>query len=150
MLIAVLVYIACPLDIIVDVIPVFGFLDDVVVAAIVFSAARNRLLLEHCQVQNQTAQVFKNYPGPHFNRPRFQEFVDSQPVIDVACFHRDPYRVLNIEAPVSAQQVRAAYRRLCAQYHPDKVTHLGEDVQSRAHEKMIELRQAYEQLTKAA
>jgi DnaJ like chaperone protein len=34
------------------------------------------------------------------------------------------------------------------EYHPDKVAHLGEELQKVAHRKAVEIQQAYEQLRK--
>ena len=45
------------------------------------------------------------------------------------------------------RSIRAAFRRLAKQYHPDKVHHLGEDYQRVAHEKFLALKAAYEEIT---
>jgi DnaJ like chaperone protein len=34
------------------------------------------------------------------------------------------------------------------EYHPDKVAHLGEELQELAHRKVLEIQKAYQQLTK--
>jgi DnaJ-domain-containing protein 1 len=34
------------------------------------------------------------------------------------------------------------------EYHPDKVTHLGKELQELAHRKVLEIQRAYQQLTK--
>jgi len=58
----------------------------------------------------------------------------------------DPYRVLGIPASASADAIRAAYRARMSEYHPDKVAHLGEDLQKLAHRKAQEIEEAYRQL----
>jgi DnaJ like chaperone protein len=58
------------------------------------------------------------------------------------------YEVLEIEATVSDEEVKKAYRRMAVKYHPDKVAHLGEDVQKGAKEKFQRLTQAYENVKK--
>ena len=60
---------------------------------------------------------------------------------------QDPYTVLGIEPGASTEEIKAAYRQLAAQYHPDKVQHLGEDFQKLAHEKFVAIQKAYDQLT---
>jgi DnaJ-domain-containing protein 1 len=34
------------------------------------------------------------------------------------------------------------------EYHPDKVAHLGEELQELAHQKVLQIQRAYHQLTK--
>lgn len=58
----------------------------------------------------------------------------------------DPYHVLGLERGADAAEIRAAYRRLAAQYHPDKVAHLGAEFQRLAEQKFKAIQAAYEQL----
>jgi DnaJ-domain-containing protein 1 len=58
----------------------------------------------------------------------------------------DPYDVLGVSPGASMEEIRAAYRRLVAQYHPDKVQHLGPEFQKLAHEKFVAVQQAYQRL----
>ncbi len=59
---------------------------------------------------------------------------------------RNPFEVLGLNAAASADDVRAAYRRLVKSCHPDKF--LDADERQAAHEKMIVLNQAYEEALK--
>jgi DnaJ like chaperone protein len=68
-----------------------------------------------------------------------------------AMFIRDldaAYRVLEITRDASDEEVKKAYRRMAVKYHPDKVAHLGPDVQQSAKEKFQQLNQAYEEIKK--
>jgi DnaJ like chaperone protein len=56
------------------------------------------------------------------------------------------YRILEIGPEASDEDVKKAYRRMAAKYHPDKVGHLGEDVQRAAKEKFQMLNQAYQDI----
>jgi DnaJ like chaperone protein len=58
----------------------------------------------------------------------------------------DPYTTLGISSSASPQAIRSAYRARMSEYHPDKVAHLGEDLQKLAHRKVLEIQQAYQQL----
>lgn len=58
----------------------------------------------------------------------------------------DPYAVLGLEPGASREEVKAAFRRLVAQYHPDKVSHLGKEFQDLAHRRLIEIQRAYQHL----
>jgi len=46
------------------------------------------------------------------------------------------------------EEVKKAYRRMAIKYHPDKISHLGEDAQKGATEKFQKVQQAYEQIKK--
>lgn len=58
------------------------------------------------------------------------------------------YKVLEVEKTASDDEVKKAYKRMAVKYHPDKVAHLGEDVQKGAKEKFQRLNQAYENIKK--
>jgi DnaJ like chaperone protein len=60
----------------------------------------------------------------------------------------DYYRVLGVEPDADFDRVKAAYRQLSLRYHPDKVSHLGEEFSKVAEEKMKEINQAYTVLKK--
>jgi hypothetical protein len=58
----------------------------------------------------------------------------------------DPYAVLGVSPNASLDEIRAAYRREMVNYHPDKVAHLGKDLQEFAKTKTQEINRAYEEL----
>ncbi len=58
----------------------------------------------------------------------------------------DPYNVLGIDRSASSDAIREAYRARMREYHPDKVAHLGEALQTLAHEKSQEIQRAYRAL----
>ena len=58
----------------------------------------------------------------------------------------DAYEVLGVPRSASRDVVRAAYRSRMQEYHPDKVAHLGEELQALAHEKSQQIQRAYRQL----
>jgi DnaJ-domain-containing protein 1 len=60
----------------------------------------------------------------------------------------DPYQILGIPTSSSQETIRSAYRSRMTEYHPDKVTHLGKELQELAHRKVLEIQRAYQQLTK--
>ena len=60
----------------------------------------------------------------------------------------DPYQILGIDSSASGEEIRTAYKARMHEYHPDKVAHLGEELQKVAHRKAVEIQQAYEQLRK--
>lgn len=58
------------------------------------------------------------------------------------------YKVLEIERTSTDDQVKKAYRKMAMKYHPDKVQHLGEEVQKGAEEKFKRVQKAYENIKK--
>lgn len=58
------------------------------------------------------------------------------------------YRILEITPDASTDELKKAYRRMAIKYHPDKVAHLGDDVQKAANVKFQELNAAYEKIKK--
>ncbi len=60
----------------------------------------------------------------------------------------DPYEILGIDSSASGEEIQAAYKARMHEYHPDKVAHLGEELQKVAHRKAVEIQQAFEQLRK--
>jgi DnaJ like chaperone protein len=58
------------------------------------------------------------------------------------------YKILEIEGSSSNDEVKKAYRRMAMKYHPDKVSHLGDDVRKSADEKFARVNEAYEKIKK--
>ena len=56
------------------------------------------------------------------------------------------YKILEIQADASDQEVKKAYRSMAARFHPDKVQHLGPDFQKMAEEKFKAINAAYQQI----
>jgi DnaJ like chaperone protein len=56
------------------------------------------------------------------------------------------YKILEIDPSSSNDEVKKAYRRMAMKYHPDKVSHLGEDFRKSADEKFKMVNEAYEKI----
>ena len=57
-------------------------------------------------------------------------------------------KALGLDGEVNLEEIKGAYRRRMAEYHPDKVRHMGEDLQELAETKTREIREAYEYFRK--
>jgi hypothetical protein len=77
---------------------------------------------------------------------RDREEPSSQPQATASGRRFDPYEILGIAPSASPEVIQAAYKARMNEYHPDKVAHLGEDLQKLAHRKALEIQQAYQQL----
>lgn len=58
------------------------------------------------------------------------------------------YKILETEPSATNEEIKKAYRKMATKYHPDKVTHLGEDFQKFAEEKFKKVNEAYQQIKK--
>ena len=58
----------------------------------------------------------------------------------------DPYEALGISRNAAPDEIKSAYRQLANKYHPDKVSHLGEEFRVMAEKKFKEIQAAYEEL----
>ena len=58
------------------------------------------------------------------------------------------YKILEIDKSASNEDIKKAYRKMAVKYHPDKVSHLGEDFQNQAKEKFQKVNEAYEKIKK--
>jgi DnaJ-class molecular chaperone len=57
------------------------------------------------------------------------------------------YDLLDVAPEAPAEEIKRAFRREIAKYHPDKVQHLGKEFQDIAASKAAELTRAYKTLT---
>ena len=68
-----------------------------------------------------------------------------------AMFLRDSksdYKVLEISSDATDEEVKKAYRKMANKYHPDKVSHLGDELQKLAEEKFKSVNDAYQTIKK--
>jgi len=56
------------------------------------------------------------------------------------------YEILGVDREASDDEVKSAYRKLVSKYHPDKVSHLGDEFAALAEEKFKAINDAYEQV----
>ena len=134
-----LAYILSPYDLIPDFIPVRGWIDDIVVALLL-----GRYLYRYRgQPSGYRPAGGRQPPGDNGRREQRQE--------EAGRSHdpgTDPYTVLGLSPGASQEEIRAAYRKLANQYHPDKVTHLGKEFQKLAEQRFKEIQQAYQHLAR--
>jgi len=134
-LIAVL-YLVFPRDLIPDFLGGgLGLIDDFFLIALLAYFYRNRL-------REYAARATGESEGQH------QRERSSRAQAEAPKGSLDPYEILSIDFSASGEEIRAAYRTRMQEYHPDKVAHLGEELQKVAHRKTVEIQQAYEQLRK--
>ena len=58
------------------------------------------------------------------------------------------YKILEVDAKASDEEVKKAYRKMAIKFHPDKVAHLGDEFQVSAKEKFQKVNEAFETIKK--
>ena len=58
------------------------------------------------------------------------------------------YQVLGISANASVTEIKKAYREQAGKYHPDRVSHLGEEFVKMAHDRFQAINEAYQAIRK--
>ena len=58
------------------------------------------------------------------------------------------YKILEIDSSASDNDVKKAYRKMAVKFHPDKVAHLGKEIQKTAEEKFKAVNDAYSEIKK--
>ena len=61
----------------------------------------------------------------------------------------DDYKILEVSPDATDEEVKKAYRKAAIKHHPDKVSHLGEEMRKAAEEKFSKVNEAYERIKKS-
>ena len=131
-------YALCPYDLFPDFFVGWGWIDDIVLLGVLYWFLRSyklkrraeegtfqgRQAFEQEQWRGQEQRSAGNHTGPL----------------------KDPYEVLGLRKGASANDVKKAYRELAAKYHPDKVSHLGEEFRALAETRFKEINEAYQEI----
>ena len=137
LIILALLYFLSPYDLFPDFLAIgWGWLDDLIVLGFLW-----RYLSSLSQKQSDSQQFYQQYRQSFENKghgagSKFEE-------TDTA---KDPYKVLNVPRNASPEEIKTAYRQLANKYHPDKVTHLGEEFSKLAEQRFKEIEEAYREL----
>lgn len=138
--IVILLYIISPVDLIPDLLPGIGWIDDLLllVAALWYLAMR--------RPGENPWDFYRRAKDWRRKGPRPSEDLREDELRDYS--KDDPYSLLGVDRNASGEEIKAAYKRAVSRYHPDKVAHLGKEFQELAHKKLLAIQRAYEALTK--
>lgn len=139
-IILMVLYFLSPLDLIPDVFFPAGFLDDLLVVLVVLSGSPF--------LKKIISEYLKNFRGcpppedeiPFEQKEAFQENFKKKEKPAV----KSPWETLGVSEDAGADEIKEAYRKRCAEYHPDKVAHLGIELQKVADEEFKKIQSAYE------
>jgi len=127
-----LLYALSPYDLFPDLIVGWGWLDDLIVLGLIWHLFFRR------QGASSGQPASDGNGDSEGTQDRSQRFASDQAM--------DPYTILGVPEGASQEDIRAAYRQLAAQYHPDKLAHLGEEFQILAEQKFKAIQSAYDTL----
>ncbi|MFB0924293.1 MAG: TerB family tellurite resistance protein, partial [Vicingaceae bacterium] len=58
------------------------------------------------------------------------------------------YKILEIDKNATDEELKKAYRKMAVKYHPDKVSHMGDEYKDSAKEKFQKMKDAYDNIKK--
>ncbi|MEW6599434.1 MAG: DnaJ domain-containing protein [Nitrospirota bacterium] len=112
------------------------FFDDLIAAAVMF------YFLYKNAKQKEQQQRYSDYHGQSQagseSRQSSTGEAEGRMTLDRA------YRILGVRPGSSMEEISRAYKEKMTKSHPDKVSHLSEELQKRAQELTLELNEAYE------
>ncbi len=140
-----ILYVLSPYDLLPDFFVGGGWIDDVVVLGLLFWY--HYIYRPRKQQVRETAGRYRS--STEKNQGEFQGGRSSRGEAEEARRTKkpDPYEVLGVTRNASFEEMKVAYRRLASQYHPDKVSHLGEEFRALAEKKFKEIQEAYQVLS---
>lgn len=142
LIVLVVLYVLSPIDLLPDLIPISGWLDDAFLLGLLlyylkrgtfpaFFSWLNRFVADSGKKQDRSSRQTFNFNTDH----RATET------------DKDPYEILGVAPGAGQEEIKAAYRRAVQAYHPDKVSHLGREFQELAEKKFLEIQNAFEVLS---
>ncbi|MDR2963608.1 MAG: TerB family tellurite resistance protein [Bacteroidales bacterium] len=107
-----------------------------------------QLALSDSQYSEQEKSVIQTIANHLGITPTDFQSVHASLHISSAGDIENAYKVLEISPEASDEEVKKAYKKMAVKYHPDKLVHLGEEVQKSATEKFKKVNEAYEKIKK--
>jgi len=136
-ILASILYVISPVDVVPDFLPGLGWVDDlIVVGCLVWYLTRQQGGRSPWDVFRERAHGSRRAPSGGLRPEDLAGDFDRM----------DPYALLEVPPGASSEEIKSAYKRAVSRYHPDKVAHLGKEFQDLAHLKLLAIQQAYETL----
>ncbi len=150
-----LAYLASPIDLIPDLfIPFLGWIDDTFLIGLViyylrFGRLPNFFYRGSGQRAGHTQQTGSSteHSGTSTDN-QADSSSDAKASQSQQKPKQSPHEILEIDKNATREEIQAAYRSMVKQYHPDRVAHLGKELQELANQKFIEIKEAYTSMLK--
>src|SRR5688500_9114691 len=120
-----ILYVLNPIDLVPDIIPILGWIEDLLVFAVALWLANRMRASAPADADAKWDKASRHARADGDNTLR-------EP--STASLPKTPWQLLDIEPGASDEAIEAAYKAKLMQYHPDRVAHLGADLQRLAHE----------------
>jgi hypothetical protein len=159
-ILAVVIYVISPIDLIPDfLVPFLGWIDDTVLISILIYFLRTGKFpgifsrKGNSQARSSRPQSHGNATGSRYNNGQQGSFSRSDDPHREAekekpqQREKSPHEILGLSPGADQEEIRAAYIALAKRYHPDKVAHLGKELQVLAEKRFKEIQQAYARLS---
>lgn len=153
-------YLISPMDVIPEIIlPYIGWLDDgVVLATVIYMIRTGRLpdfrnfIFKKKRRNNSPKGREKTHAGnsgtKNFSKRETREKNSKENKGGTQKQEPSAWEVLGIEPGSSKEKIQQAYKEAIKKYHPDKLSHLGEEFSNLANEKFLAVQKAYNILMK--
>ncbi len=163
-----LAYLISPVDIIPDLLlPYIGWLDDGVILWTIYYLIRygrlpNYFFKKSNPFVNQSPPKSGNHKSAHTqakaktqqetyssNNKQYESQGNTKKDNNFETpMPKTAWEILGLQKDAGKKEIQNAYREAIKKYHPDKLSHLGEEFSSLANEKFLEIQTAYDQLMK--
>lgn len=157
-ILAVVIYVISPIDLIPDfLVPFLGWIDDTVLISMLIYFLRTGKFPSifsrktNFQARSSRPGSKANATGARHNNGEQGSFYrNGNPEAEKEKNQqreKSPHETLGLSPGATQEEIRAAYIALAKQYHPDKVAHLGKELQVLAEKRFKEIQQAYARLS---
>ena len=130
-----------PFDLLPDFVPYLGRLDDLVALVGTYWILRRRwhVLMGRRSSSSRQRQEEARRADNNWQHQRATAETDRVAPLT-------PWQVLGVRPDASPEEIHTAYKKQLLQYHPDRVAHLGEELQQLAYRKTLAIQEAYKRL----
>ena len=138
-------YAASPFDFLPDFLVGLGWIDDIVLIIFLWKLYQF-YKRKHFSYQRTFEQSHQDYGKGAGGGPSSQDSQGAGTGHGGEDRRKDAYMVLDLPRNASQEEVKKAFRQLSNKYHPDKVSHLGDEFKELAEKRFKEIQEAYGKL----
>lgn len=138
-------YVVSPFDLVPDFLIGPGWIDDIVLVIFLWKLYQfyKKKHYSYQRPHEQTHQYYGRGTGEGPSREDSQGAGIGHGGEDR---RKDAYMVLDLARNASQEEIKKAFRQLSNKYHPDKVSHLGDEFKELAEKRFKEIQEAYGKL----